>query len=309
MSCNSFPSTEKYSSKLIVTDSSHEGESLEILNMVHRKRWKRLEECIVQLEDASLIEGFYLFYGPDYKSKKSNILHLSCKFRAPTSVIRELVEKVSEDKALSLMSERDYRKRLPLHIAIQYNVSADTISYLVKTYPESLMEKDKSGSNSLHLACRRRPIKSNNNLRRNKHTKIKKAEMKNRREIIKVLLEAYPRLAIEEDGRGINAIEHALNSELDHRIIKMLQNESKKFHLKEEESQQQIQTDEKSESTNIDVNTKEEKELEYVQLGLQSLDFLDNNTSSSTSSDASSPGQKPPSSRQNRRGSKTSNAA
>eukprot|EP00594_Rhizosolenia_setigera_P013168 CAMPEP_0178960986 /NCGR_PEP_ID=MMETSP0789-20121207/13353_1 /TAXON_ID=3005 /ORGANISM="Rhizosolenia setigera, Strain CCMP 1694" /LENGTH=133 /DNA_ID=CAMNT_0020644565 /DNA_START=486 /DNA_END=887 /DNA_ORIENTATION=- len=133
--------------------------------------------------------------------------------------------------------------------------------------------------------------------------------MKNRRDVIKVLLEAHPRLVIEEDGRGANAIEHALNSELDHRIIKMLQNESKKFHLKEEEAQQQIQTDEKSESTNIDVNTKEEKELEYVQSGLQSLDFLDNNTSSSTSSDASSPGQKPPPSRQNRRGSMTSNAA
>lgn len=191
--------------------SSRTGESKKILYSIYRQDWVELEK-LIQAIDTSSLQEYGLFRGPTCKTNY-NILHLVCKHRAPTSVISAMVE-----KNYNLLLERDYRKRLPLHIAIESGASIRCISYMVQKYPQSLMEKEIMGCIPLHLVVKNQI----GNLRSSKRTLYDKS-------LIKVLLESEPKSVLEEDAQGMNAIEHALVSEMDQTIVRLLQHTSRKF--------------------------------------------------------------------------------
>jgi len=195
-----------------ISSSSRTDESKKILYSIYRQDWAELEKLIKSIDTSSLQE-YGLFRSPSCKTHY-NILHLVCKHQAPTSVISALVE-----KNYDLLLEKDYRMRLPLHIAIQNGASIGCISYMVEKYPESVMEKELMGCIPLHLV-----VKNQDGIFRSSKRTLYD------RSLIRVLLDANPRSVLEEDGRGMNAIEHALTSEMDQKIVRLLQHASRKAH-------------------------------------------------------------------------------
>lgn len=105
------------------------------------------------------------------------------------------------------------KRRLPLHIAVQYGMSIETIALMIEKCPGSLTQKDRYGYIPLHSAC----------CRQRQNHQFSSSSRHYRYDLIELILNANTRLVLVEDNQERNAIEHALDSKLDRCVIRLLQ--------------------------------------------------------------------------------------
>lgn len=112
--------------------------------LIYKKQWARLEKIFQQ--DLSIIHKFNIFEKPNSTSQY-NVLHWACEFKAPTPLIKLILSQNP-----NLLREKDYRKRLPLHVAIKAGLCLDSVICLIQNYPDSVIEEDGEGFNAIEHA-------------------------------------------------------------------------------------------------------------------------------------------------------------
>ena len=134
------------------------------------------------------------------------IAHFICRFQAPFHIVA-LIDEVYPQSLTCF----DDMGRYPLHIACAWGNSPETIKFLVNSYPDAAMIQDADGKCAIHHLC---------------HTfkrHFQGASSDIMMYIVEILYAAAPASFIVDDDDGKNALEYAIDSELDLKIIKAMQ--------------------------------------------------------------------------------------
>ena len=105
--------------------------------------------------------------------------------------------------------------RHPLHIACAWGNSPETIKFLVNSYPDAAMIQDADGKCAIHHLC--------HTFKRHFQGASSNLFNDSMLDTVKILYAAAPMSFIVDDDDGKNALEYAIDSELDLKIIKAMQ--------------------------------------------------------------------------------------
>ena len=183
----------------------HEGKWDEIVNMIKECRLPKLEAACMSC------------------STKHSLLHYICHYNPPLAIVKEVCITF-----LKSAFKRDSLNSFPLYVALNNSCSADVVLFLASQNQSAVKSKDKHGRYPIHLAF--------SNFSRNKSkdekTIIRNHEMLNLRRIIRCLCKLAPETVITEDDQGMNALEHAIEEEVDMKLINELQAITQIIHRK-----------------------------------------------------------------------------
>eukprot|EP01083_Nonionella_stella_P010934 31093_1 len=140
------------------------------------------------------------------------LLHYVCQFRPPLHIVESLVRDFPE-----AVNQADCANQYPLHVAVHSGSSSHVIAFLLQANPSIASLQDEHGMTPLHLAfC---------NYRGMTHNGFESAEdvEKSIPKVAKLLCMAAPLSVIVEDKEGLNVLEHAIEKEVDLKLLRNLQ--------------------------------------------------------------------------------------
>jgi len=143
---------------------------------------------------------------------RHNILHYVLNYKPPVSIVRSITELFPE-----AANEVDCMLRYPFHVALVCGVSLDIIRHLIKFNVKAVSAIDCDGKTALHLLFIDYKIRSKLN-----STKFKEWRQ-NLPDIIHMICHQDPKLILKEDANETSVLEIALQEEVEHPIVKMLQ--------------------------------------------------------------------------------------
>lgn len=154
-------------------------------------------------------------------STGQNILHLSCMFHPPISIV-ECILTIAPRVASTLNFENQY----PLHLAAYYGASPEVIGLLMDQFPGALRHQDIHGHTPLHKVCQSYAFhyKASDlgNFANSALGLTRKQE--DVQDAIQMITRGCPTVANLEDNDNCNALEYALASEhVDLATIKCIQ--------------------------------------------------------------------------------------
>ena len=192
-----------------------------LLQLIKNEDWQKLNSIFLQAEKyqslAALINGSTKFNG-------MTLLHAVCRFNPPSSVVRNMIKLCPDDA-----NAADCLGRTPLHVATGTGANVNVIEALLDANPSACRAQDADGRIPLHMACDRNCTLFEGTFNRNDAPKY---------DIVQSLLSVSPSSVILEDNDEMTAIEYALLSSGDMRVVNMLQRASQKeFRKKQAEKQ------------------------------------------------------------------------
>ncbi len=154
-------------------------------------------------------------------STGQNILHLSCMFHPPISIVESILT-----AAPRVASNLNFEDQYPLHLAAHYGASPEVIGLLMDQFPGALRHQDIHGHTPLHKVCQSYAFhyKSSNlgNFANSAMGVTRKQE--DVQDAIQMITRGCPTVANLEDNDNCNALEYALASEhVDLATIKCIQ--------------------------------------------------------------------------------------
>ena len=151
------------------------------------------------------------------------LLHAVCRFNPPPSVVRNMIMLCPDDaKAL------DCLKRTPLHVATGTGASVDVINALLEANPRACRAQDADGRTPLHMACDRSCVLFEGSVNSSDAPRY---------DIVSSLISASPSAVTLEDSDEMTAVEYALFSSAELKVVKMLQRASQKVLRKKHEDE------------------------------------------------------------------------
>ncbi len=185
------------------------GTKTTITRLVTRRQWSLLDKLMrcdnfdIPIDDEISIRG-------QNSIPEDLIVHFICRFQAPLYIV-VLFEEVYPESFTSL----DDLGRYPLHIACAWGSSLDTIKFLIDSYPDAAKIQDSHGKCAIHHLCR--SFKH--------HYQDTSGILFNDRmmDIVESLYTAAPMSFNVEDNDGMNALEYAIESGFDMKIIRAMQ--------------------------------------------------------------------------------------
>ena len=181
-----------------------------ITRLVISRQWSLLEKLmkcdrfdIPIDDDSSIIVG-------QHSISEDLIVHFICRFQAPFRIVVLFEEAYPES-----LSCFDAMGRYPLHIACAWGNSPDTIKFLIDSYPDAAMVQDANGKCAIHHLCHtfKRHYQDATHIHFNDSMMA----------IVKILHTAAPMSFNIEDNDGKNAVEYAIESEVNIQIIRAMQ--------------------------------------------------------------------------------------
>lgn len=138
------------------------------------------------------------------------VVHFAARFRAPLRIIALL----SKLYPRSLTSP-DVAGRYPIHVASKWGATPDVVRFLVEASPAVVGVPDSSGKTPMHYVgeCYAAHFSSD-------HLYSRSDAMLH---VVRMLKTSAPNSVNLEDEHGMNAIEYALDSDADIRVIKAMQ--------------------------------------------------------------------------------------
>jgi hypothetical protein len=122
------------------------------------------------------------------------------------------------------LKQEDDQGRTPIHVACSAGCSPEFISHLVTVFPQSVATKDKKGRTPIHHLCSSYASK--------KHA-VSEVTLKKMEQILWMLFRKAPGSIVDEDAGGVDAIEYALEANLDISFIATLQEMTSRYHENE----------------------------------------------------------------------------
>mmetsp|Transcript_17616 Transcript_17616/g.25491 ORF Transcript_17616/g.25491 Transcript_17616/m.25491 type:complete len:266 (-) Transcript_17616:195-992(-) len=182
-------------------------EKLSIPDLVHSKSWGTLRKVLSK-------SGNY-FEDSD-PAVFLNIMHTACCLHPPVDIVMLL-----NNKFPSSNSHPNQMGQYPIHLAAEWGASPRVIDYLVNTDPLLASLQDKCGKTPLHYFCQHY---AENNPSMDK-IELRESMFK----VINTLSQAAPLSLVMEDFEGFNAVEYALESDTDNRVVRRLQKNCENF--------------------------------------------------------------------------------
>lgn len=172
---------------------------------------------LISLKDWSLVENLIcsrpieLIQIDDRKAiDENNILHFACRFNAPLSTIKLLASKYPK----SLVTP-DAIGRFAIHVASKYGASPLVIHFLICENFAASGVPDDAGKAPIHYVAQY--------YERN-YTGLSKKELnENLLQVVRLFKASAPESFNLEDNEECNAIEYALESNMDIKVVKAMQ--------------------------------------------------------------------------------------
>ena len=140
---------------------------------------------------------------------KENILHFTCRFDAPQSAIELIASKYPKS-----LHTPDNIGRYPIHVASKYGASPEVIQFLICENFAASGVPDDTGKTPIHYAAQY--------YSRGSHGSVKEMN-ENMLQVVRLLKASAPESFNLEDNQECNAIEYALESNVDIKVIKAIQ--------------------------------------------------------------------------------------
>mmetsp|Transcript_6906 Transcript_6906/g.16004 ORF Transcript_6906/g.16004 Transcript_6906/m.16004 type:complete len:329 (-) Transcript_6906:90-1076(-) len=137
------------------------------------------------------------------------VVHFAARFQAPLRIISLL----SGLYPRSLTSP-DMAGRYPIHVAAKWGATPDVIRFLVEAGPSVVGVPDSAGKTPMHYVGESYVAHYNSDLYNRSEAMM---------HVVRMLKTSAPASVNLEDGEGMNAIEYALDSDADIRVIKVMQ--------------------------------------------------------------------------------------
>lgn len=179
-----------------------------ILEIVETRNWYAL--AFTLKNHTRLFESFARSLARTDELNGMTILHCVLRFDPPIEIIKALLDLVPDQIAQS-----DCLGRLPLHVATGCRCSAPAVRLLVDRHPDGCLARDQDGKTPLILACDAdcELFEGHSGVRARSPPSL---------DVVRVLVRCVGCVPLE-DSDGMSALEHAILSEADLRVVKMLQ--------------------------------------------------------------------------------------
>ena len=194
-----------------------------LLGVIEANDWQKFETLALDKPEA-----FRCLAERISKSSGFNgmtLLHACVRFNPPFIVVQKII-KLCPDAPKA----QDCLNRTPLHVAAGTGASAAVIKVLVDAYPDACLIQDDDGRTPLHLAC-----DSSCELFEGSANTPREAPTY---EVVHTLLVASMSVVPLEDEEGMSALEYAIFSNANIKVVKLLQRATQEeFRKKHQEAQ------------------------------------------------------------------------
>jgi len=146
-----------------------------------------------------------------------SILHATLRHNPPEAIVSCLLKLVPEAPQCV-----DCLGRLPLHICTGTRADLASIQLLVAAYPQGCCVQDIDGKTPLHMACDTQCELFERD--DDEKTELSPPSL----DVVTTLIKANPSCVQLEDQDGMSALEHAIFSNSDLEVVKLLQNATRK---------------------------------------------------------------------------------
>lgn len=192
---------EKLQSVINMTSS----EKTTITRLVCRQQWELLLELLRRGDSVLPIDDTV-----GHPITRELLVHLVCRFRAPTCVVRLMAETYPES-----LKSSDALGRFPIHIACAWGASTETIEFLICQDSVAASIQDNEGKAPIHHLCQSFQL----NYQDTSRMSTGEAMLS----IINMLKAVAPNTFNLEDNEEANAIEYAIESDTNIKIIRAIQ--------------------------------------------------------------------------------------
>lgn len=176
-----------------------------ITKLVCRRQWYLLAELLRHGDSVIPIDDAI-----GHSITRDLLVHFVCRFQAPTFIVRIVAQTYGESLQCT-----DALGRFPIHIACAWGASPETIEFLLDEYPIAASIQDNEGKAPIHHLCQSFILNyQDTSLMSGKESMMS---------IVNMLKAAAPKSFNLEDDDEMNAIEYAIESDTDIKVIKAIQ--------------------------------------------------------------------------------------
>mmetsp|Transcript_24775 Transcript_24775/g.40607 ORF Transcript_24775/g.40607 Transcript_24775/m.40607 type:complete len:287 (-) Transcript_24775:95-955(-) len=189
---------------------SPEQQAMTLARLLSRRRWTLLETILTSTSSSAL-----LIDDPSLPHAVTSdiVIHFATRFQAPLRIISLLSQKYPQSLASS-----DITGRYPIHVACKWASTPDIIAYLIKTNPSVVGVPDSIGKVPMHYVGEFYLQHFNHGLYGRDDSML---------QVVRLLKTASPQSVNIEDNEGMNAIEYALECNVNLKVIKLMQRASR----------------------------------------------------------------------------------
>lgn len=178
-----------------------------LARLLSQRQWSLLDSVLSSTTSASSI----LIDDPNLPHAITSdiVIHFAARFQAPLRII-SLLARIYP----SSLASADITGRYPIHVAGKWAATPDVIAYLIKTNPTVAGVPDSTGKTPMHYVgeCY---IRHFDNPMYNRDDSML--------QVVRLLKNAAPNSVNLEDNEGMNAIEYALESDTNLKVVKTMQ--------------------------------------------------------------------------------------
>lgn len=179
-----------------------------LARLIAKRNWNDVEN-ILSSSSGSSVEWTEI----DEKGliTEDNILHLACRFRAPLHIVKLLAARYNGS-----LRKPDPTGRFAIHLAAKYSATPDVMQFLIRANEAAAGIQDDIGKTPIHYV--------GEFYVRHHDPSVSISEVNdNMLQVVRLLKSASPMSFNLEDDEGCNAIELALESDTDIKIVKSMQ--------------------------------------------------------------------------------------
>mmetsp|Transcript_2904 Transcript_2904/g.4347 ORF Transcript_2904/g.4347 Transcript_2904/m.4347 type:complete len:284 (+) Transcript_2904:141-992(+) len=186
-----------------------------ITRLVCRRQWSLLGELLRQ-DDPEIIP---IDDAVGHPITSDLLVHFVCRFQAPISIVRIVAKTYPESLHCA-----DALGRFPIHIASAWGASPATIQFLIDEHPVAASIQDNEGKAPIHHLCQSFVLNYQDASIMSQDTSLMSTPVTDSMlSIVDMLKTAAPHSFNLEDNDEMNAVEYALLSESDIKVVKIIQ--------------------------------------------------------------------------------------
>lgn len=137
------------------------------------------------------------------------VIHFAARFQAPLRIL-SLIAKLYP----ASLASSDVTGRYPIHVAAKWGATPDVIAYLIKKNPAVAGAPDSTGRTPMHYVGKWYLRHFDNVMYSRDDSML---------QVVRLLKSAAPKSVNLEDNEGMNAIEYALQSDANLKVVKTMQ--------------------------------------------------------------------------------------
>lgn len=184
-----------------------------LLSIINNGDWQELAYSI--LNNPTKFVAFCRKLARCPELNGMSILHATFRNNPPQTIVKLLLKLVPEAAQCV-----DCLGRLPLHIATGTRADLVSIELLATAYPQGCCAQDADGKTPLHMACDTQcELFESGDDDSSAEMELSPPSL----EVVKTLIKANPSCVQLEDQDGMSALEHAIFSDSDLKVVKFLQ--------------------------------------------------------------------------------------